>query len=542
MAQTSGFFDALEVEGVYDRTYSSKDYCDNLATIINNGVRYSEDDDLKITAASNMHLTLAAGRAWIKGHYFYSDTAESNLLISTAPTGELSRIDAVVLRLDTSEEVRAIYPDIIKGAAAVEPVAPTLTRNDTIYEICLAYVRINANVREITDANITDMRSNNSVCGWASSVTPAIMSMLQEYTWREVLTSNTTTITFNIPQYDADNKEAVIINVYTNGILDIEGVDYNRNGNILTFTNTRLTGSEIIVKLKKSIEADGDIEKLTGIVEDLQNDMNALNVDQEYIYVCTGVNDNIKISNICQKFLNNDINNSILKIRVVGGNISATTPFSGNGSAATPYVWFQLGKTITTNRRVIVDFSNSGQISPAVAAGGNNVIFSGKDVNITGAAVHVVQREGATSINIFDGLGDIFAQDCYFRLYTASNSYIAQSGTFTNCRGFITCKDAGAYCFPVAPNCAVIINGGEYRAYTGKSDSYSAIICVWYANTAGIAESVKAPKIPQSGYIQTWFCSAPSGYAVLNHCITQLTNNGNSVTNVNNIPLTIYSN
>ncbi len=541
MAQTSGFFDAIETEGVYDRTYSSADYCDNLATIIKSGVRYSEDDDLKITAANGMYLTLAAGRAWINGHYFYSDTAETNLLISTAPTGELSRIDAVVLRLDTSEEVRAIYPDIVKGTAAAEPVAPTLTRNDTIYEIALAYVKVNANAREITDDNITDMRSNNSVCGWASSVTPAIMSMLQEYTWREVLTTSTTTITFNIPQFNADGGDAVIIDVYTNGILDVAGVDYTRVKNIITFTNTRLAGSEIVVKLKKSIEADGDIEKLTGIVEELQNDMNALNVDQDYIYVCTGINDNIKISNICQKFLNNDVDNAMLKIRVVGGNLGASTPFSGNGSSATPYVWFQLGKTTTTNRRVIIDFSNSGQIAPSIPAGGNNVIFAGKDVNITGAAVQAVETAGATAVKIFDGLGDIFAQDCFFRINTLSNSYIAQSGTFTNCRGHVACKDAGGYCFPVAPTCAVIINGGEYRAYTGKTDSYSAVLCVWYTNAAGIAESVKAPKITQSGYTQTWFCSAPSGYAVLNHCITQLTNNGNSVTNVNNIPLTIYS-
>lgn len=39
MAEHFGFFDALETaDGLYDRTYSARDYSENLATIISNGV------------------------------------------------------------------------------------------------------------------------------------------------------------------------------------------------------------------------------------------------------------------------------------------------------------------------------------------------------------------------------------------------------------------------------------------------------------------------------------------------------------------------
>ena len=47
MAEHYGFFDALETaDGQFDRTYSARDYNENLATIISNGVLRSANDDL----------------------------------------------------------------------------------------------------------------------------------------------------------------------------------------------------------------------------------------------------------------------------------------------------------------------------------------------------------------------------------------------------------------------------------------------------------------------------------------------------------------
>ncbi|MGN1057933.1 MAG: hypothetical protein ACI4Q7_01070 [Candidatus Avelusimicrobium sp.] len=94
MALNSGFFDSLLVNGEYDRPYSAADYCDNLATVIKNGVRYSADDDLKVSEGNGMALTVSAGRAWINGHFLHNDTDYTELTIGTAPTGSNSRIDA----------------------------------------------------------------------------------------------------------------------------------------------------------------------------------------------------------------------------------------------------------------------------------------------------------------------------------------------------------------------------------------------------------------------------------------------------------------
>ena len=74
MAERSGFFNALYTDGEYDRKYNANDYTDNLAVVISSGVLRSTADDLRVTA-NGMAVTVAAGRAWINGHYYYNDAA-----------------------------------------------------------------------------------------------------------------------------------------------------------------------------------------------------------------------------------------------------------------------------------------------------------------------------------------------------------------------------------------------------------------------------------------------------------------------------------
>lgn len=79
-----------------------------------------------------------------------------------------SRIDRIVARL--SIEDRKIDLAVLTGTPATNPVAPALIRNSNIYEIALANVLVGKNVSVITQANITDTRLNNSVCGMVAAV------------------------------------------------------------------------------------------------------------------------------------------------------------------------------------------------------------------------------------------------------------------------------------------------------------------------------------------------------------------------------------
>ena len=518
MAQHSGFFDALLTNGQYDREYSAADYCDNLATVIKSGVRYSSDDDLKVTAGNGMALTVAIGRAWINGHYYYNDTAHTGLTISTAPTGSNARIDRIVLRLDTSVATRDIFLAIVKGTAAAKPTAPALTRNGDIYELCLADVYVGAGVTSITAANITDQRANGTVCGWASSVTPAIMSMLQSYKWITTTTQQTTSVTFDIPQYDADDVH--ILHVYTNGQLETLGSDYTINGNVITFTYPRAAGNEIKVILYKSIDGTG-LESVADQMAEMQNTVANLAGVNDYVYKCNGVNDNVLLSQIVQAFLNGGTDYATMKITVIG-KIGVTAPVGGSGTSTANYKWFELGQDASTNRKVVVDFSNCTPLSVPITGGTYNTVFYGNDVHVIGANVIASNNAAGTYIRIFNSsAGVVVAEDCRFWITANITSYISQTGTFVRCRGSVTCSGGNAYCFHPTANALLRVYGGEYYAYTASS-YVSAIVYVTASTAVSIVYAINCPTVSRSGFVQSYAIYATAGSVSITDTITTL--------------------
>lgn len=75
------------------------------------------------------------------------------------------RIDRVVLRHDDTLSVRNTSIQILKGTSSSNPQPPTITRNETIYDLALADVLIGANTSVVTQAQITDLRLNTDLCG-----------------------------------------------------------------------------------------------------------------------------------------------------------------------------------------------------------------------------------------------------------------------------------------------------------------------------------------------------------------------------------------
>lgn len=129
----------------------------------------AEQNAFKVTSLGTMNVVVKPGICHINGALAWQDT-DFDVAISPAHA-TLNRKDIIVLRLDDTEDVRAI--EIIKkeGSPSSVPTAPTLIRQDNIYELQLAEITINAKVEGITDADISDKRLNNDVCGL---VVPAI--------------------------------------------------------------------------------------------------------------------------------------------------------------------------------------------------------------------------------------------------------------------------------------------------------------------------------------------------------------------------------
>ena len=159
MAETSGFF--RSVGG--DRKYTTDWLAKWVSSFISNGVY---DGELAVTAGDGMTVTLPAGKAWINGYYYRND-APITLPITNAD-GVLHRKDTIVLRWDVNE--RSITAQVIKGAFASSPVAPTIVRTAEQYDLKIAEISIPAGTTAITPALITDTRLDTAVCGIVTGV------------------------------------------------------------------------------------------------------------------------------------------------------------------------------------------------------------------------------------------------------------------------------------------------------------------------------------------------------------------------------------
>lgn len=548
--QKSGFFNALLVNGEYDRKYNANDYCDNLAVVISNGVLRGVDDDLKVTA-DGLYITVGVGRAWINGHYYLNDTPHAFAAIS-APIGG-ARYDRIFLRLNKTLAVRSVSLVYAQGEAADNPTAPAPVREGDIYDIVLADIHIEANATSVT---VTDRRGDADLCGWVYSTsgdnsffasldgafndwfkntknTLSSVTLFKRYNWRTVLESATNIVPFNIPQYDA---ETCFIETYVNGMLVTDGADYTATATTLTFSGTLIAGTEIEIKCYKSIDGTG-IQSVSDEITELQNAIATLNTTNEYTYICNGANDNVKLSEIAQAWLNGGSDSKATTIKVYG-NFGATAPYAGTGSEAAGYQWLALGQKDSTTRKITFDFSATETLYFNCQGNAKNIIFYGADVNIIGANVQVSGNAANTNIIVFSGrVGKICADKCKFVVDTTGTVTLAESGTFTDCITWISSTSASAATFsPVTSSRPVVVFGGNHYAYCGNATNYHA--SVFYTASSAIdavimAYGVNLPTVSRGGFYQTNASRINAGKCYISGITTTLAVSANSYCETN---------
>lgn len=109
--------------------------------------------ELKVTAGTGLAVSIAAGQAMVRGHYYISTAAET--LALTAANGSNPRIDAIVLTLDPTANTVILAK--VDGTPASSPVAPTLTQTDAgVFQYLLATVLVPAGAT--VPSTITDSR------------------------------------------------------------------------------------------------------------------------------------------------------------------------------------------------------------------------------------------------------------------------------------------------------------------------------------------------------------------------------------------------
>lgn len=180
MAVTYGFFNAVkDSSGGYDRTYTADQMSEYFRGIVTDGVLESVSSALQVLVISEFNISVEPGRAFVDSHWYQSTTAQAVAITPAHAT--LNRITSVVLHLSYSD--RSIALETIDGEYAASAVAPTVTNTDTDKYLTLAQISVKAGATELTQADITDTRPDESLCGW---VTGYIKQIDTDAFWKQL--------------------------------------------------------------------------------------------------------------------------------------------------------------------------------------------------------------------------------------------------------------------------------------------------------------------------------------------------------------------
>jgi hypothetical protein len=489
-----GFYNNKQVNGVDDRVYTAADMRKPYDVVFSDGLLPDSDgtagEGLRVSQWGDLGIQVAAGKAKLGGAWFENDSAY-NIELDAATSAD--RYDCVIIRNDDSDDVREplIY---IKSLSAVPTVAD-LERSASIYEICVAYVRVPAMAAYITADNIIDTRMDGGLCRTMSGVGATVVRTYRNTVFSD--RNNQTEINIGIPQYDK-SRDTLIVTV--EGRVFAEGDNYSvlSNSSISLNIGLPVIGTRVGFQVLKNVNAAG-AETVIQEVSALREEMTAANKFLEQHYYCNGLNDNIVLTEKVRAFLRGE-DYKTMRI-IIHGTFGATTYYSGKGDLNEPYRWFDF--SVQSNRRVILNFGDCSQLNIPVVSGFYNHIFYGS-VQVEDATVIVNQTADGTACVVFGTPQfNYYAKNCRFYVTARQHSYIANAGTFDNCRGSVANSVYYAYCFYPTDDSLLRVNGGEYYSYRGDS-SRCAVVGHAGATAVTILHGVNCPTLERTGYTQQY--------------------------------------
>ncbi|WP_302826366.1 hypothetical protein [Anaerofustis stercorihominis] len=302
------FFDSIiDEDGKYSNPYSSSDFSRYLNKIVGNGVFPNPSTQLQVVAGGGMDIIVKAGEGWVNGHKIYNDRD----LVFTLPKSDvlLGRVDRIVFYEDNTNLKMDIIPKT--GTISATPTPPELTRNESIYEMCLAEITVNKQVTEITQADIRDTRGLSDICGyvqgliqqvgtqtlfdqwntaydnaidtdtaafndWFNNIKDTLLksTLVRAYENTYISTSdNVTVIPIGLTNY---NKDLDILNVFINGFKLISGIDYSiTSATEITLTLGINANTPVNFQILKCVDGS-DAESIVTTLANLEERVQAL--------------------------------------------------------------------------------------------------------------------------------------------------------------------------------------------------------------------------------------------------------------------------
>lgn len=381
-----------------------------------NGV-FSSDNDLKVSSAGQMKLSVSAGAAFMSANRFngvmYTSDTPVELSLDIAES-VLNRIDRVVIRWNVAQIGVHPYLVIKKGTPASSPVAPAVERTASVWELGRADIYVRAGALSITNADITDLTLNEAVCGLVRDGIERIPTTELYNAWWAW---------FNALKLDAETKASAFSAWMQTFMSSNEAsfatwlanfkssADTNFNTWFTTFktTNDNLFNTWFAaVRGQLSEDAAGN---LYNMIEDRTS----------FVYKCTGTDDTKAIHDIINNFFTNET--SMAMKLIISGTMGIGAMQYGNHLIS-------IRATNTRSAVLTLDFSNcnipkitaADRTFIAIMSSTARIIIKELIVNTTGNAIYTSSANNCTFINC--------------KLTSATTSVSLENATnniFTNC-------------------------------------------------------------------------------------------------------------
>lgn len=163
MAVTYGFYNSLNK----DRVYNAEQMSSIFNGIITDGVFASIGGSLMPIAGTGMQVVVKTGKCWFNSTWTLNDA----LLPLDIPAADVSltRIDAVVVEINSAVSTRANTIKVIKGTPSANPAKPVLANTETLHQYALGYVTVSAGATSIT-ADKIEVNVGKTTCPFITSV------------------------------------------------------------------------------------------------------------------------------------------------------------------------------------------------------------------------------------------------------------------------------------------------------------------------------------------------------------------------------------
>jgi hypothetical protein len=167
MAQLYKFFNSAPGDS---RSYQAADFADYFGSILSTGLIHTDSIPGMevIVEDGSLRTYVSPGKAIMRGHLYENTTSE--YLNHSLPESSADRIDRIVLRLDLRNSERNILLHIKEGDPSTNPTVPELQRDNFIYELSLAQIRVRANTSSFEPTDLIDERLDEQLCGLVNSM------------------------------------------------------------------------------------------------------------------------------------------------------------------------------------------------------------------------------------------------------------------------------------------------------------------------------------------------------------------------------------